>query len=114
LTIREAIVKVLQASSQGMTVQDIFNKIDKLGLYYFTAKNPKSVINIELNRACKGSKYTNRAPKDIFKFEKTNEGEKRYSLLLPIWNDTIEKHFKVWLESENYALSTIKNYCSTT
>lgn len=81
LTIKEAIILVLDNAQQGMTVEQIFQKIVADGLYSFGAKNPQNVIRVEIDRACANSNYTIRASKNSFRFERNQKGEKVYYLL---------------------------------
>lgn len=141
LTIREAIVRVLQSSQQGMTIEEIYNKIIADRLYSFDALNPQNVIRVEIERACVNSNYTIRANTDCFRFERNHKGEKVYFLLsstltgntvkpsifvdskleqvnnnlkkIEFWNDSIERNFRIWMKSENYTSSTIWLYCSS-
>lgn len=143
LTIKETIIRVLEAELHGMTVEQIYNKIIADKLYNFGAQNPRNVVRVEIERACVNSSYTVRASKNCFRFERNQKGEKVYFLLsstltddtaqpsiivggesvnseqandkpnkIEIWNDSIERNFEAWMESENYAPATIKIYCS--
>ena len=143
LTIREAIIRVLENELHGMTVEQIYNKIILNGLYSFGAQNPLNVVRVELDRACVNSNYTIRASKNCFRFERDQNGAKVYFPIsitpanetsrsnlavkgeltepwegkkepsdIEIWNDSIERNFKIWMKSENYSASTTRNYCS--
>ena len=135
LTIREAIIRVLETEQNGMTVEQIYQKIIANRMYAFGAKNPQRVIRVEIDRACENSNYSIRAPKNYFKCERNQKGEKIYFLLpeihtketakkiyteqkpettnnVQIWNDSIKQSFQSWMESKDYAPATIKNYCS--
>lgn len=143
LTIKESIIRVLENEQQGITVEQIYNKIIADGAYSFGAQNPLNVVRVEIGRACVKSNYTIRAAKDCFRYESDQEGKKVYFLLSPtttnktdqpnfdvngestmqgtvkkwpsnieIWNGSIERNFLIWMESENYAPSTARNYCS--
>ncbi|CAA7603116.1 Hypothetical protein DEACI_3939 [Acididesulfobacillus acetoxydans] len=81
LTIRGAVIKILQLSQRGMTVGEIYNKIIENELYSFGAKNPLNVVRIQIESACKGSNYTYRATKDYFRCTVDAKGEKFYYLL---------------------------------
>jgi len=143
LTIKEAIIRVLEYEPQGMTAEQIYRKIIADGLYSFGAQNPQNVVRVEIDRACENSNYTVRASKNCFRLERNQKGEKVYFLLsvisandtdqprfvvngepsepgevkneplnIEIWNDSIERNFQIWMESENYAAATARNYCS--
>ncbi len=132
LAIKDAVIKVLEASQQGMTVEEIYNKISADKLYSFGTQNLQNVLKVEIDRACMNSNYTVRASKDCFRFERNQNGEKVYFFLpldltddttepeqennkpqnIEIWNDSIERNFKIWMKSKNYASSTAWLYCS--
>lgn len=143
LTIREAIIRVLENERNGMTAEQIYNKIIADGLYSFGAQNPQNVVRVELERACEKTNYTVRASKKYFRFERNQKGDKVYFLLsatpnddsaqpycalnkpteprklknepsnrIEIWNDSIRQKFQFWMDSEGYAPSTVKIYCS--
>lgn len=81
LTIKEAIIRVLEAEQHGLTVEQIYNKIVANGFYSFGAQNPQNVLRVELDRACENSNYSVRASRDFFRFERDKEGKKVYSLI---------------------------------
>ena len=81
LTIKEAIIRVLEIEQHGMTVEQIYNKIIADGLYSFGAQNPQNVVRVEVDRACLNSNYTIRASKDCFLSKRNQKGEKIYFLL---------------------------------
>jgi hypothetical protein len=81
LTIKDAVISVLEISQRGMTVEEIYNKIIENRLYSFGAQNPQDVVRVEIDRACVNSNYTIRASKDYFRFERNQKGEKIYFLL---------------------------------
>lgn len=139
LTIKEAIIRVLQEEHCGMTIEQIYYKIIANGWYSFGAKKPQNVIRVEIDRACENTNYTVRAAKDYFRFERNPKGEKVYFLLsstqdnkstpannvacsevaepeqvdyktIVIWNDSIKRSFQIWMESMNYSPATIRNY----
>lgn len=142
LTIKEAIIRVLENELHGMTAEQIYNKIIAEELYSFGAQNPQNVVRVELERACEKTNYTVRASKNCFRFERNQKGDKVYFLLsatptndtaqpsfevnepteprkvkneplnIEIWSDSIRQNFQIWMESENYAPSTARNYCS--
>lgn len=76
LTIREAIIKVLQSSQQGMTVKEIYDKIIENHLYSFGAQNPLNVVRNQIKSACEGSNYTYRSSKNCFRCTPDAKGKK--------------------------------------
>lgn len=58
LTIKESIIRVLENEQQGMTVEQIYNKIIADGLYSFGAQNPLNVVRVVIERACVNPNYT--------------------------------------------------------
>lgn len=92
LTIKEAIIDVLQSSQRGMALNEIYEQIIEKNLYSFSAQNPKNVVCVEIDRACENSNYTIRAPKDCFKYTINKEGEKVYFLLTATLVDDTSKH----------------------
>jgi len=139
LTIKEAIICVLEAELHSMTVEQIYDKIIADKLYSFGAQNPQNVVRVEIDRACVNSNYTLRASKECFRFERNEKGEKVYFLLskkmadievgaeveptelltsrtenIDIWNGLIERKFQMWLEQEDYAAKTAQTYSRPT
>jgi len=102
LTIKEAIIRVLEAELHGMTVEQIYNKIIADKLYNFGAQNPRNVVRVEIDRACVNSSYTVRASKNCFRFERNQKGEKVYFLLSStLTDDTAHSSIIVGSESVN-------------
>lgn len=89
LTIKEAIIRVLEAESHGMTVEQIYSRIIADKLYSFGAQNPQNVVRVEIDRACEDSNYTVRASMNRFRFERNHKGEKVYFLLSSALTDDI-------------------------
>ncbi len=87
LTIKEAIIRVLDAEPHGITAEQIYNKIIANGLYSFGAKKPIDIVRGQIDRVCVNSNYTIRASKDCFRFERNENGQKVYSLLTPTLTD---------------------------
>lgn len=107
LTIKEAIIRVLEFEQHGMTTEQIYNKIIVDKLYSFGAQNPQNVVRVEIDRACVNSNYTIRASKDCFRFERNQKGEKIYFLLpSTLTGDTAQRGFNVRNE---YAESELLN-----
>lgn len=53
ITIVDAIKTVLQDSSEGMTSQEIYNKIVERKLYTFGAKTPEAAVHAKLRVYCR-------------------------------------------------------------
>lgn len=81
LTIKEAVIRVLEIKQHGMTAEQIYREIIAECLYSFGAQSPQNVVRVEIDRACENSNYTVRAPKNCFRFTRNKEGEKVYFLL---------------------------------
>jgi hypothetical protein len=81
LTIKEAVISVLENEQHGLTPKQIYNKIVENHLYSFGAKNPKAIVCDEISRACENSNRTVRASKNYFRFEINSDGKKVYFLL---------------------------------
>ncbi len=98
LTIKEAIIRVLENEQTGLTPKQIYNKIIENQLYSFRAKNPKAIVCSEIIRACENSKCTIRAPKNHFKFEINSDGKRVYSLLTS--NIETEPEYAPYIDSD--------------
>ena len=106
LTIKEAIIRVLEPELYGMTVEQIYNKIIENELYYFGAKKPVNVVRGQLDRACVNSNYTIRASKDCFRFERNKKGEKVYFLLSSIPIENSIRHETIDDSESNQSVQT--------
>lgn len=65
-TIKKAIVKVLQEKSP-LSLDEIYSRIMALHLYDFGAKEPLSVINIEIKRSSIGTTYSKPCHMKLFR-----------------------------------------------
>jgi hypothetical protein len=137
LTIKDAVIKILRATVNPMTADEIYNKIIEHRLYVFGARNPVNVVRNIIESACYNSGYSEkyRAVVPCFHFERNSSGKKIYCLLrdvqkkdspkqdsivvaalapsrlnLSIWDNKTEQEFQKWLESQNYAKKTADNY----
>lgn len=109
LTIKEAIIRVLEFEQHGMTAEQIYNKIIADELYSFGAQNPQNVVRVEIDRACVNSNYTIRASKDCFRFERNQKGEKIYFLLpSTLTGDTAQPGINVGTEYAKLELANNK------
>ncbi len=66
MTIAEAIMAVLTEAAEGMTPEEIHNKIVSKGLYDFKAKDPISVVNAQIRRRCAGLDFPSAYPTKLF------------------------------------------------
>lgn len=110
LTIKDAIIRVLETSQRGMTVEEIYNKITADRLYSFGAQNPQNVVRVEIDRACVNSNYTIRASEDCFRFERNQKGEKVYFLLASTLTDDTAQPTSI---NTTLADSEVKSITST-
>ena len=65
-TIAQAARHVLNDAGRPLNKDEIFAHIMEQGLYQFGAKNPVSVLAVELNRYTRGTDYSNPAQKPLF------------------------------------------------
>ncbi|SHI42040.1 hypothetical protein [Parasporobacterium paucivorans] len=139
MTIKDAIIKVLEAEERAMTVEEIYSSIIKQNLHTFGAQNPVKVVRTTIEYACENSGYSNKDPIPCFCIERNDDDKRIYSLvelepyqdtsehnyhfvetssesdflkmgIVNIWNESVEKRFQEWLEYENYAKKTAQNY----
>ena len=59
MTIKEAIIKVLEDYPEGLDANAIYNEILDKGYYNFGANKPRDVVRIELERMCEGTSFSN-------------------------------------------------------
>jgi len=71
-TIASAALEVLESTAQTMSKEEVYGHIIKRNLFNFSAKNPISVLNVELNRHCEGTEYSNASSNKFF--GKTSNG----------------------------------------
>lgn len=81
LTIKEAVIYVLETAQHGLTVEEIYNKIIENGLYTFGAQYPKNVVRNVIEYACENSNYRIRDSAPSFRSERGHDGKKVYFLL---------------------------------
>lgn len=137
MTIKDAVIKVLEAEVCALTVDEIYSRIIEQSLYTFGAKNPVNVVRTTIEYACENSGYSNKDATPCFRFERNNDGKRIYSLLemethqnaseqdyapmdtdpletgvVSIWSDKVEQGFQEWLEHGNYSPKTADNYRS--
>jgi hypothetical protein len=72
-TIASAALEILESLGKPMSKEEIYGYIIERNLFKFGAKNPVSVLNVELNRHSKDTGYSQESSKEIF--GKTNSGQ---------------------------------------
>jgi restriction system protein len=75
--IHQAVAKVLRASGQPMTAEDIYNQIVERGFYRFLARDPLHVVESQLRRHCDNLSFPSARRKKYF----TRLDGGRYALL---------------------------------
>lgn len=100
-TITSAALEVLEATSQSMSKEEIYGHIIERNLFYFGAKKPISVLNVELNRHCENTEYTHASLNKVF--GKTTNGL-FYAL-------SSKKEFAGWLKSLQELNPQLENEC---
>lgn len=81
-TVAQAVIEVLQAAKQPMTISDITQAILDKNLYTFNAKEPTAIVRGAIERRCEGvnrkssiePKYFNKLPDGMYGL-KTDFGE---------------------------------------
>lgn len=81
MTIKDAVICVLDSERRAMTADEIYSKITERGIYTFGAQNPVNVVRTTIEYACENSGYSNQNAVSYFRFERNNDGKKVYSLL---------------------------------
>lgn len=79
-TISEAIELVLKNSKVPMTDREIYEQVLKDGLYEFNAKDPLSVLRLEVRKHCLGIDFPSASPIKTFKLNKKVDGVNYYEL----------------------------------
>lgn len=88
-TIASAALEVLESVAKPMSKEEIYGHIIERGLFEFGAKKPINVLNVELNRHCEGTSYS-QAPSSKF-FGKSKAG-----LFFSL--STVPKEVEGWLK----------------
>jgi len=81
MTIRSAINQVLQDQSEGLTPEKIHQLIVENDLYHFGAKDPVSVVSIEIRRHCEGIDFPTASNHKFFRIVKTVNKRNYYGIL---------------------------------
>lgn len=108
ITIVDAIKTVLQDSSEGMTSQEIYNKIVERKLYTFGAKTPEAAVHAKLRVYCRDLDFPSSSPTKYFYLKKRTGKTNYYALINP---ESKEDNFQKELiqdDSENEMLAEEK------
>lgn len=108
ITIVDAIKTVLQDSSEGMTSQEIYNKIVERKLYTFGAKTPEAAVHAKLRVYCRDLDFPSSSPTKYFYLKKRIGKTNYYALINP---ESKEDNFQDELiqdDSENEMLAEEK------
>lgn len=108
ITIVDAIKTVLQDSSEGMTSQEIYNKIVERKLYTFGAKTPEAAVHAKLRVYCRDLDFPSSSPTKYFYLKKRIGKTNYYALISP---ESKEDNFQKELiqdDSENEMLAEEK------
>ena len=108
ITIVDAIKTVLQDSSEGMTSQEIYNKIVERKLYTFGAKTPEAAVHAKLRIYCRDLDFPSSSPTKYF-YLKKRIGKTNYYALIN--HESKEDNFQKELiqdDSENEMLAEEK------
>jgi hypothetical protein len=66
ITIKDAIIKVLETEKHPLKPSDIYQKIVELNLYTFKTQSPISIIASELRKNCVGIDLKKSRPERLF------------------------------------------------
>ena len=80
-TIATAAAQILSASSEGLTLEEIYEKITEQNLYQFKAEDPKTVLRVEIRRRCEGVEISKSYAKKWFRVVKEVDGRLFYGLI---------------------------------
>jgi restriction system protein len=67
MTITEAILKVMRDKGVPITALEVYNEIVNQNLYNFGAKDPSSVVRMEIRRQCLGIDWKSSRAEKVFK-----------------------------------------------
>jgi len=79
MTIKEAIIKVLENHPEGLDANDIYTEILANGYYNFGAKKPKDVVRIESERMCEGTSISDSNKNKVLVYN-IKDGKKLFKL----------------------------------
>lgn len=108
ITIVDAIKTVLQDSSEGMTSQEIYNKIVERKLYAFGAKTPEAAVHAKLRVYCRDLDFPSSSPTKYFYLKKRIGKTNYYALINPESKEDDFQKELIQNDSENEMLSEEK------
>ena len=108
ITIVDAIKTVLQDSSEGMTSQEIYNKIVERKLYTFGAKTPEAAVHAKLRVYCKDLDFPSSSPTKYFYLKKRIGKTNYYALINPESKEDNFQNELIQDDSENEMLAEEK------
>ena len=100
-TIASAALEVLESVAKPMSKEEIYGHIIERDLFQFGAKKPINVLNVELNRHCEGTSYSQASSSKFF-------GKSKAGLFFAL--STVPKEFEGWLqklENSNVELAEV-------
>ena len=108
ITIVDAIKTVLQDSSEGMTSQEIYNKIVERKLYTFGAKTPEAAVHAKLRVYCRDLDFPSSSPTKYFYSGKGIGKTNYYALINPESKEDNFQNELIQDDSENEMLAEEK------
>lgn len=108
ITIVDAIKTVLQDSSEGMTSQEIYNKIVERKLYTFGAKTPEAAVHAKLRVYCRDLDFPSSSPTKYFYLKKRIGKTNYYALINPESKEDNFQNELIQDDSENEMLAEEK------
>lgn len=88
-TIASAALEVLESVAKPMSKEEVYGYIIERGLFQFGAKKPINVLNVELNRHCEGTSYSQASSNKFF-------GKNKAGLFFAL--STVPKEVEGWLK----------------
>lgn len=88
-TIASAALEVLESVAKPMSKEEIYGHIIERDLFQFGAKKPINVLNVELNRHCEGTSYSQASSSKFF-------GKSKAGLFFAL--STVPKEVEGWLK----------------
>lgn len=88
-TITSAALEVLESIAKPMSKEEIYGHIIERDLFQFGAKKPINVLNVELNRHCEGSSYSQASSTKFF-------GKSKAGLFFAL--STVSKEVEGWIK----------------
>lgn len=79
MTITDAVIKVLENEEEGLSVQQIYEKIIENNYYEFDAQKPLDTLRVQIKRFCENTSISKASDKKLFIFEE-KDGIEIYKL----------------------------------